>query len=80
MEGNFAGANHLLDVLLQRHKLKNDAALARVLNLAPTVISKLRHHRLPISSTLILNIHETFDMPVAEVRRLGGAARRTTSV
>ena len=64
-----SGANKLLDSLLVDNALKNDAALARALEVAPPVISKLRHGRLAIGSTLILAIHETFGVPVAEIRR-----------
>src|SRR5471032_812695 len=39
--------NHLLDILLGKMQLKNDAALSRLLEVAPPVISKIRHHRLP---------------------------------
>ena len=75
MEGKTAGPNHLLDVLLERHGLKNDAALARVLDLAPPVISKVRHGRQPLTPTFILNIHETLHVPVEEIRSLGAAPR-----
>jgi hypothetical protein len=39
--------NHLLDILLGKMQLKNDAALSRMLEVAPPVISKIRHHRRP---------------------------------
>jgi plasmid maintenance system antidote protein VapI len=75
MEGKIAGPNYLLDVLLQRHELKNDAALAVALAVAPPVISKVRHGRQALTPTFILNIHETFAMSVEEVRLLGAAPR-----
>ncbi len=43
--------NHLLDILLGKMQLKNDAALSRLLEVAPPVISKIRHHRLPVGAT-----------------------------
>lgn len=60
----------LLDLILDDTGLKNDAAIARKLKVAPPVISKWRSERLPIGATGILNIHETFGTPVREIRRL----------
>lgn len=75
MEEKIAGANSLLDALLQQQELKNDAALAKRLRVAPPIISKIRHGRLHVTPTLILNIHETFQMPVAEIRQIGNVPR-----
>ena len=47
-------ASKLLDALLKRQHLKNDAALARLLSVAPPVISKIRNDRLPFGPSLIL--------------------------
>lgn len=69
------GANNLLDQLLADNKLKNDAALARELGVAPPVVSKLRHGRLAVGPTLILMIHEKFGVAVKSIREtLAGAA------
>ena len=38
--------NNLLDTLIKQLHLKNDAALSRALEVAPPVISKIRHRRL----------------------------------
>lgn len=62
------GANKLLDLLIDRGNLKNDAALSRMLKVAPPVVSKLRNGALPIGPSMVLNIHETFDLPVAAIR------------
>jgi hypothetical protein len=40
--------NNLLDTLIKHLHLKNDAALSRALEVAPPVISKIRHRRLPV--------------------------------
>ena len=50
--------NQLLDTLRERMKLKNDAALSRALEVAPPVISKIRHHRLPVGASLLIRMHE----------------------
>lgn len=65
----------LLDTLLDKLKLKNDAALARLLGVAPPVISKIRHHKLPIGATLLLRMHEESGMSIQELRLLMGDRR-----
>ncbi len=66
------GPNYLIDMLLEKCRLKNDAALARALKVAPPVISKARRLRIIIGPVLILRIHEVFDIPVATLRAWGG--------
>lgn len=61
---NNAILNHILAVA----KLKNDAALARLLDVAPPVISKIRAQKLPFGPTLIIKAHEMTGMPVAEIK------------
>ncbi len=63
-------ASPLLDHVIGHLNIKNDAALARALEVAPPVISKLRHAKLSFGPSLILAIHETFVVPVAEIRRV----------
>lgn len=63
-------ASKLLDALIKRQNLKNDAALCRALKIAPPTISKARA-RNSISAEMLVNMHETFDMPTKEIRRLG---------
>ena len=60
--------NQLLDDVLEKQSLKNDAALSRIIAEKPPVISKLRHGHLPFGSRMILKFHETFGMPVSEIR------------
>lgn len=67
--------NHLLDTLLEKMKLKNDAALSRMLEVAPPVISKIRHRRLPIGASLLIRMHETTGMSIRELRDLMGDRR-----
>lgn len=66
--------NYLLDTIIRSQQLKNDAALARSLDLSAPVISKLRHGRMPLGATVILSIHEAFDMPIREIKALAGMA------
>lgn len=67
--------NHLLDVLIERMGLKNDAALSRALQVAPPVISKIRHRRLPVGAFLLIRMHEVTDMSIRELRELMGDER-----
>ena len=67
--------NRLLDTLLEKMNLKNDAALSRMLEVAPPVISKIRHRRLPVGASLLIRMHETTGMSIRELRDLMGDRR-----
>ena len=67
--------NRLLDTLLERMHLKNDAALSRALEVAPPVISKIRHKRLPVGASLLIRMHEVADISIRDLRDLMGDRR-----
>lgn len=67
--------NRLLDSLLQNMQLKNDAALSRMLEVAPPLISKIRHRRLPVSASLLMRMHEVTNMSIGDLRFLMGDRR-----
>lgn len=67
--------NHLLRVLLQKLNLKNDAALSRALEVAPPVISKIRHRRLPVGASLLIRMHEVCGLSIGDLRELLGDRR-----
>lgn len=67
--------NHLLDSLIEKLHLKNDAALSRALEVAPPVISKIRHRRLPVGASLLIRMHEVSDLSIRELRVLMGDRR-----
>jgi hypothetical protein len=69
-EGASYDLNRVLDAVIQKLKLKNDAALSRVLEVAPPVISKIRHNTLPIGATILLRMHEVSDFSIRELRAL----------
>ncbi|MDP1976697.1 hypothetical protein [Undibacterium sp.] len=69
--------NHLFDILIKRLRLKNDAALAKMLDVAPPVISKIRHLRLPIGASLMITMHEISGLTIKELRALMGDKRET---
>lgn len=60
--------NDLLDTIITSMRLKNDAALSRLLEVQPPVTSKIRHGRLPIGSALLIRIHEVTDWPIREIK------------
>ena len=65
-----APRHRLLDYLLRQQRVKNDAALCRLLLLAPSSVSKIRHGRHGVSAEVLLRVHEVFGIPMAELRRL----------
>lgn len=67
--------NHLLDTLIGKLHLKNDAALSRMLEVAPPVISKVRHHRLPVGASILIRMHEISDLSIRDLRYLMGDCR-----
>lgn len=61
--------NGLLDAVIARHQLKNDAALARHLDVAPPVLAKFRHHVMPVGDSFVLRCVERAGMTLTEVRQ-----------
>lgn len=68
--------DRLLDVLRGNHGLKNDAALARALEVARPVISDIRHRRSPVGGALLIRMHEVFGLRIFDLRYLMGDRRR----
>ncbi|MBA5687915.1 hypothetical protein H3H39_12745 [Duganella sp. LX47W] len=62
--------HHLLDTVIARHDLKNDAALCRALQVSAPRLSKIRRGKLAVNADLVLRIHETFMIPIAELKSL----------
>jgi plasmid maintenance system antidote protein VapI len=69
-EGAEYDPNRVLDAIISKLRLKNDAALARILEVAPPVISKIRHNTLPIGATILLRMHEVSEYSIGELRAL----------
>jgi hypothetical protein len=61
----------LIDELRLHLNAKSDAVLARELEVAPPVISKLRGG-MPLGSTMLIRIHERTGWPVQHIRDLAG--------
>lgn len=60
----------LFDTLMEENNLKNDARLAKFLDLPPPVVSKIRNGRMPIGATLIIAVHEITGMQISEIKHL----------
>lgn len=65
--------NRVLDAIIEKLQLKNDAALSKALEVAPPVISKIRHNTLPIGATILIRMHEVSDFSIRELRDLMAA-------
>ncbi|MCX7283937.1 MAG: hypothetical protein NTX28_07810 [Novosphingobium sp.] len=65
---NTKNENALLDLASEMLKAKNDAQLSRALAVAPPVISKIRHARLPVGATLVIKLHEVTGLSVADIK------------
>ena len=59
--------NKLLDALIERMHLKNDAALSRALDVAPPVISKIRHGKLPVGASMLIRMHEESELSIKDL-------------
>lgn len=58
----------LLDAVIAKLRLKNDAALSRALDVSPPVISKIRHLVLPVGPSLLIRIHDVAGIGLDEQR------------
>lgn len=64
--------DEFIDAILAKGRIKNDAELSRLLEMAPPVISKLRHGRMPVGATVLIAINEVTDIPVREMKAMLG--------
>jgi plasmid maintenance system antidote protein VapI len=63
-----SGPNQLFDYVIEKLGLKNDAALCRVLEVAPPVVSKIRHDKLPVTARMMIKIHEVSGLSIREIK------------
>ncbi len=57
----------LLDAVIRKLSLKNDAALARTLGVAPPLISKIRCRRLPVGAAILVRMLEITQLHIREL-------------
>lgn len=67
--------NRLLDTLLARLGVNSDKALSRKLQVAGSVISKIRSRRIPIAASLLLWMSECTGASINELRQILGDRR-----
>ena len=67
--------DNLLDTLRTKLHIKNDAALSRALEVAPPVISKIRHRRVPVGASLLIRMHEISNLSIEDLRGYMGDRR-----
>lgn len=69
MDDSFEGSNAaLLDALLLKLNLKNDAELCRAVDMQPSAISKLRTDTIPIWAKVLLRFHEASGISIRELK------------
>ena len=61
---------NLLDSLTKILGLKNDAALARALEVSAPVLSKIRHRTLAVSGAVLIRMQEVSDLSISDLRFL----------
>lgn len=67
--------DNLMASVIGKLNLKNDAALSRALGVAPPVISKIRHRRIPVSASLLIRMYEATNLSIKDLRLLMGDRR-----
>jgi plasmid maintenance system antidote protein VapI len=77
---NAEKTNAFLDHLIETLNLKNSAALARILETTPSVISKLRHGKLTVGPALQIKVHELTGWSFPYMReQLGGVEEKVAA-
>jgi hypothetical protein len=63
------GANALFDQVKEKLGLRTDAQLSQLLDVAPPVVSKIRHGFLMVGDTLLIALDEETDLTVKEMKQ-----------
>lgn len=61
--------NGFIDWLHQVYNVRNDAQLARKMEMNPPQISKIRHRKLPVTAGMLIDVHEETGLPIMEIRK-----------
>jgi transcriptional regulator with XRE-family HTH domain len=67
--------DRLLDQLIDKLNLRNDADLARALEVGRSLISKIRHRKLEVGAPLLIRMHEVSELSIEALRFLLGDRR-----
>lgn len=68
--GRLKKAHPVLDYLKEKGLVKNDRDLARVLEVNAPQMSKIRNGYMKFGASMILAVHEEFDIPIKEIKAL----------
>jgi plasmid maintenance system antidote protein VapI len=68
--------NHLLDSVLDQLELADDEALARVMEVEPSVMAEIRRMTRSIEAPMLIRMHEMTGLSVARLRNILGDRRR----
>lgn len=68
--------NRLLDTIIDNLRLRNDAQLCRVLEVAHPMISKIRHGHIPVGAAMLIRMHEATGLSIRDLRYLMGDRRK----
>lgn len=60
----------ILDELQKRFDIKNDRQLSIKLEVAPPVLSRIRNGKAKVSAEVMIAIHESFGLSIAEIKEL----------
>ncbi len=60
----------LFDRILEVYKLKNDAALSRLLQIPPSNLSRYRSRVLPVGPNVILRVHDATGWSIKRIKGL----------
>ncbi|NHZ66020.1 hypothetical protein [Massilia genomosp. 1] len=58
----------LLDAVMAKLGVKNDAALSRELGVSPTNVSNIRNLKVALSAAMMIRIHDVADMSITTIR------------
>lgn len=61
-----------LDLVIAKMGLKNDAALARQLVVAPALVSKIRSRRTGLTDAVLIRMHEESGLSIKELKAAMG--------
>jgi hypothetical protein len=67
---SLSNPNRLLDTLLLKLQIRNNAALSRLLDVAAPVLSNIRHGRSSVGPSLLLRMHDVSGISIRELKAL----------
>jgi len=67
----------LLDAVTAILNVKNDAALARALEVAGPVIHRIRRRHTPVRASILMRMQDASGIPIGELRAILGDKRKT---